>query len=247
MSKIDVVLLPSLLAEGQLVGRCVVVFDVLRATTTMAAALSVGVGEIRLFGDLASAKSAAAAYDGPRLLVGEERCLPPPGFDMGNSPGAFTASHAGRTLFMCTTNGTRALLAGTQAAAVYAAALVNAAAAARAMAATGCDITLLCAGTNGQPALEDLLGAGAVIDRLLATGRMELESDVARMALAAWRGSRDDLPAVLRRTRGGRNIIAAGLEADLDFAARVDAIDVVGRLIAGASPAIVPANRAPAR
>src|SRR5687767_9986732 len=95
---VDVVLLPSELQPGQLAGRAVAVFDVLRATTTMAAALAAGVKEIRIFPDVAAARAAAAAYPGPQpILCGEAKCLPPPGFDLGNSPGAFQqAAHAGR-------------------------------------------------------------------------------------------------------------------------------------------------------
>src|SRR3954468_14343851 len=148
--QLDVVFLPSELQPGQLQGRAVAVFDVLRATTTMAAALSAGVGEIRLFPDIESARSAAQAFPGAgKLLCGEARCLPPPGFDLGNSPGAFNReSHGGRTAFMSTTNGTRAILAARDAAAGFVASLVNASAAAVALAATGRDITLLCAGTG---------------------------------------------------------------------------------------------------
>ena len=39
---------------------------------------------------------------------------------------------------------------------------------------------------------------------------------------------RADLAGALRRAAGGQNVIAAGLEADIDFAARLDALDVVG-------------------
>src|SRR5688500_4961763 len=124
----QVVLLPSELKPGQLNGRACVVFDVLRATTTMAAALAAGVEEIRLFGDLDSARQAAGAFSGRKLLCGESRCVMPEGFDLGNSPGQFTSHHRGATMFMCTTNGTRALLAATEADAVFTAALVNAAA-----------------------------------------------------------------------------------------------------------------------
>src|SRR5438876_11749475 len=102
-----VVLLPRDLDPEHTSGRAVVVFDVLRATTSMAAALAAGVGEIRVFGDLDAARAAAGrAGAEARLLCGEENCLPPQDFDLGNSPGAFTPGlHAGRTLYMCTTNG----------------------------------------------------------------------------------------------------------------------------------------------
>src|SRR5215208_4677277 len=104
---VEVVLLPRDLKPGQLKGRACAVFDVLRATTTMAAALAAGVTEIRLFADLDSARKAAGEFDrGTKLLCGESRCLMPEGFDLGNSPGQFTPGHRGATMFMCTTNGT---------------------------------------------------------------------------------------------------------------------------------------------
>ena len=125
-----VILLPRDLRPEDLRGRSVVVFDVLRATTTMTAALAAGVREIRVFGDLESARRAADAFHGSRLLCGESNCLPPPGFDLGNSPGAFNReTHAGRVAFMSTTNGTRAILAARGAHAIFTGALVNAAAA----------------------------------------------------------------------------------------------------------------------
>src|SRR5688500_12125052 len=106
---VEVVLLPRDL-PSDLTGRSVVVFDVLRATTTMTAALSAGVSEIRVFEQLDDAAREAKQFDGPRVLCGERKCLPPPEFDLGNSPGRFTAEqHRGAVAFMCTTNGTRAL------------------------------------------------------------------------------------------------------------------------------------------
>src|SRR5688572_26417492 len=115
---VDVILLPAHLPPLAGADATVVVFDVLRATTSIAAALAAGVSEIHVFGSTALAREAAAAFgrNGDVLLCGEEQCLPPAGFDLGNSPGAFTpALHAGRTLFMSTTNGTRAILAAREA------------------------------------------------------------------------------------------------------------------------------------
>jgi len=230
---VDVVVLPRDLRPGQLVGRACAVFDVLRATTTMAAALAAGVSEIRLFGDLDSARSAAEAFGGRKLLCGESRCLPPAGFDLGNSPGQFTAIHRGTTLFMCTTNGTRALLAAVEAEVVFPAALVNAAAVAEALMNTGRDITLVCAGTNGEVAGEDMIGAGAVIESLKGS----ILTDQARKASRSFIAARNDLPGALREFEGGKNVIAAGLEGDIEFASRLNSIDVVG--IAGGNPLTV--------
>jgi 2-phosphosulfolactate phosphatase len=233
--KVDVVLLPRDLTPGQLRGRACAVFDVLRATTTMAAALAAGVKQIRLFENLADARAAGAATAEKKLLCGEEACLPPAGFDLGNSPGQFVELHRGSTLFMCTTNGTRAMLAAREAELIVAAAVVNAAAVADMLRRSGLDITLLCAGTNGAVAMEDVIGAGALIAAL--GNDAELTGDAARLSRRAFEGGRDSLPKVFRDAQGGRNLLKVGLDADIDFAARISVVDAVG--IASGEPLTV--------
>lgn len=228
MIRLDVVLLPRDLTPDHLHHRSVVVFDVLRATTSMAAALAAGVKEIRIFPDTAAARSAAVTTSGV-LLCGEEHCLPPPGFDLGNSPVGFAAErHRDKTLFMSTTNGTRAILAARGAGAVWTGAVVNASAVARALAMVGRDVTLLCAGTGGQVAAEDLIGAGAVLHALESRHDLTLLSDTARVARRLFLAARTDLRGALAESQGGQNVIAAGLAPDIDFAARLDALDAVG-------------------
>jgi 2-phosphosulfolactate phosphatase len=227
---IDVALLPKDLRRAELAGRLVVVFDVLRATTSMAAALAAEVEEIRVFGDLEAARSAAGKTTNA-LLCGERDCLRPEGFDLGNSPGAFArALHAGRVMYMSTTNGTRAIVAARDAQVVLTGALVNAAAVARAIVQRwpGLDVTLLCAGTGGAVAMEDVVGAGAVMRALEELTDVTPVSDVAIMAGRLFGSARHDLRHILAESRGGRNVIAAGLAQDIDFAARLDALDVVG-------------------
>jgi 2-phosphosulfolactate phosphatase len=225
---LDVVLLPKDLEPRHLQGRTVVVFDVLRATTTMAAALAAGVSEIRIFASIDEAARAASRHEGARILCGEENCLPPTGFDLGNSPGAFTrARHAGQTAYMSTTNGTRAIVAAREAATIFTGALVNASAVAWAVVEKGADVTLLCAGTGEAVALEDVLGAGAVIARLNRIHSFNSESDIPLLARRLYEGAAD-LRAALTEARGGRNVVAAGLAADIEFAAAVDSINVAG-------------------
>ncbi|HSI35376.1 MAG: 2-phosphosulfolactate phosphatase [Phycisphaerae bacterium] len=239
--RVDVVFLPRYAQPAEFEGKSVAVFDVLRATTTMTVALAQGVHEIRIFDDLDSARAAAREFRGlhPRpMLVGETQCLPPDDFDLGNSPVAMAypgmeVGLAGRVLLMSTTNGTRAIVAARGAALVVTAALVNARAAARALAAAGRDVVLLCAGTNGQVAAEDVLGAGAVARELELTGAPITPADSATIAMRCFDAARDDLRAALASSAGGRNVIAAGLEPDVDFASRLNAYDVVGRVLDG--------------
>ena len=226
----DVVLLPRDLDPQSIRDRAVVVFDVLRATTSMTAALAAGVKEIRIFPDLDAARHAAAVFPGRRLLCGESACLAPPGFDLGNSPGQFLPDHAGATLFMCTTNGTRAIIAARTAPLVLTGALVNAAAVAERLIRKRLDVVLLCAGTNGRVAMEDLLSAGAVLNELSQRVEVGLASDVARIAATLFAGARNDLRSALTDSQGGHNVMAAGLEPDIAFAATLNSLDVVGQV-----------------
>lgn len=230
--RLNVQALPRDVQPPMLVDRSVVVFDVLRATTTITAALAVGVAEIQVFDALDPAAAAARAHPGARLLCGESGCLAPPGFDLGNSPGAFDRTlHAGLTVFMSTTNGTRAIVAARSTRLLLIGALVNAAAVARRLIAAQSHVTLLCAGTGGEPAMEDLLGAGAVIDAMASSAGVALEGDMARIALRLFRCCAKDLRGALAESVGGRNVLGVGLGADIDFAARLDALPLVGRVV----------------
>jgi len=82
-----------------------------------------------------------------------------------------------------------------------------------------------------RPALEDLLGAGAII---AALGRPRALSPEAAAARAAWRVQRRDIADVIRRCASGQELIAAGHAADVDLAARHDAQATVPLLTAGA-------------
>jgi 2-phosphosulfolactate phosphatase len=239
---IEVVFLPRDLEPHHLAGRAVVVFDVLRATTSITAALAAGVKAIHIFPTVGHAAQAKAARPANALLCGEQNCLPPPGFDLGNSPGAFDRSlHQGRDMLMSTTNGTRAILAAGGAQRIFAGALVNAAAVARILRRENLPVTLLCAGTDGALAMEDVLGAGAVIDALSAAGSVRFDSDAGQIAHHLFLSARNDLSAALRSARGGMNLIQASLSQDIDFCARLDVLDVVG--VAHGNPPVITANQ----
>ncbi len=213
----------------------IVILDVLRATSSIVTSLSNGTREIRLFGSLDAARQARQAWNadsGPVLLAGESRCLKPDDFDLGNSPREHvTEKIGGATILLSTTNGTRAAVAARAAGAqtMFAGALLNAGATARALMPhlDKHDTILLCAGTDGKKSLEDLFGAGAILFGLLqATYRTDLAfTDSAWMAYHAYAGVRTRLPAALRLGQGGINLLEAGLEDDIDFCARVDALD----------------------
>lgn len=230
---VSVHLLPGLIPPGALRGGVAVVIDVLRATTTMVHALASGAVAVIPCGEIDEARRVASALPGgTALLAGERLGLPIAGFDLGNSPAAFTTEACGgKTLVMTTTNGTRAILASLEADRVVIGAFVNLRATAERLAgelgAGGRPIHIVCAGTEGRISLEDSMLAGALASSLPAQS-WDPANDEAIMVVALWheadsaKGERGRLAQILSRGRGGRNVLALGLEGDLVDAARID-------------------------
>jgi 2-phosphosulfolactate phosphatase len=162
-----------------------------------------------------------------------------PGFDLGNSPLEYVASRvAGRTIVITTTNGTAALAAARGAREILIGAIINRAAVAaalRRLAGEGEQVHLVCAGTDGCVSAEDVLAAGAILDAAGADRAGDVLDAAARDALAAFRrvAAGGDVPAALvaefRRSPGGANLVALGMEADLPAAAAIDTLPLVPR------------------
>jgi len=84
-----------------------VVFDVLRATSSIITGLASGVEAIIPVRTVEEARK-RKLEDPDLLLAGERGGLPPQGFDLGNSPEEFE-NLKGRRVVMTTTNGTAAI------------------------------------------------------------------------------------------------------------------------------------------
>src|SRR6185312_6342982 len=125
--RIDLLFSPTGLTPAEVQGKSVFVIDILRATTSMCAALSHGAKAIIPVASTEEAlRLAQTIGSADVLLAGERNCLRIPGFHLGNSPIEMTeAAVRGKTIIVTTSNGTRALLACQGAAAVFPTAAVN--------------------------------------------------------------------------------------------------------------------------
>ena len=209
--------------------RDVVVLDVLRATSTIVSALAAGATGVEPMGEVAAAAARARACGA--LLGGEREGLPPPGFDLGNSPREYEASTvAGRLVVLSTTNGTQAVLAARGSRRVLAGCLLNAEATARALAAGGAqEVLLLCSGSRGQVAADDVAAAGCLAGHLSLLAAAQ-PTDAARVAIALFDAWKHDLAGLLHRSVSGRRLHGIGLQRDVEDCARVDAIPLVAEL-----------------
>ncbi|HKD37434.1 MAG TPA: 2-phosphosulfolactate phosphatase [Pirellulales bacterium] len=236
--------LPSLIEPGELAGAEVVVIDLLRASTTICQALAAGAAEVIPCLEVDEAHKIAASIGAGRAVLGGERDgVQIEGFDLGNSPDEYTPQTVGgRTVIFTTTNGTPAMLGCRGAERVLIGSFVNCSPICEQLTIDK-PIHLICAGTKSKITREDVLCAGAIVDRLLSDGRASGHdlNDEARIACDAWRetingpetcklGLSKVLGLTLRETQGGRNLIALGLERDIDAAAQIDKIRLVPEL-----------------
>ncbi len=226
--RVGVAMLPQLLptqwADGATVA---IVIDTLRFTSTACVALQAGAKSITVMSQIDAARQHASGCQPPMLLCGERHCTKIPGFDLGNSPLEYTASRvANRQLIFSTTNGTVAVEATQNAQTTALGSLLNRAAVVQWLTTQESSAAwIVCAGTDGQIAHEDVLTAGAMLERLLVMlPTTRFINDSALLALEAWRSaqSHDRLLQHLQAARGGRNLIESGFASDVAFVADLD-------------------------
>lgn len=233
--RLDVVFTPAELAAGELAGRTVVVIDVLRATSTIVEALANGARSVYPVAAMDDAVRLAREMGrSDVLLCGERRLERIEGFDLGNSPGEFTAERVGeRVLVMSTTNGTPTFRAASTAARAVAASFLNLSAVTAWLASdeqVG-DVTVICAGRAGRFALEDAVCAGALAVRLQqgVEGSRDMNDAANAAAMLAARHE-PALESLLACTTAGRMLVELGYGDDIGACAAVDRHSAVPKL-----------------
>lgn len=228
--KLDVLLTPGELVPGEVAGRTVVVLDVLRATTSIVEALAAGARALYPVATIEEAIGLARTLGRDEvLLAGERKALPIEGFDLGNSPGDFTAERiGGRMIVMSTTNGTLALMAASVAERVLVGAWTNFQAVVDELVRTQAEPVFLCAGRDRVFGLEDAVCAGQMAAALMkALPDVEWEMNDGAVAALALAEEFADPAKLFPHTAAGRAIVDAGLADDLAFCAQADLREVV--------------------
>jgi 2-phosphosulfolactate phosphatase len=229
IAHLDVAATPAAAATREPAG-IVVVIDVLRATSSIVTALDAGAAGIVPVRETDEAIAVMHRLGRERsLLCGERDSQLIAGFDLDNSPASYTPERvAGKTLVFTTTNGTRALVEAARGnATVYCAALLNRSAIAERLSAASGSARLLCAGSRGEPSFEDLLGAGAIVDALVARNKSLAISDAARAAATLYAANAKKLTSAIARGTHAQALVAAGFAADVAACTKLDASDCV--------------------
>src|ERR1051325_3852773 len=182
------------LRERDLSETVCVVFDVLRATSSIVTALGNGAEAIVPVSEISEALEIkrkapdvllAGERDGLRIEANLTGSI---AFDLGNSPREFTENKvAGKRIVITTTNGTRALRSCAHAKTVLVSSFLNLKATREFLEKhPSMRLLIICSGTFEQVALEDVLGAGALCLNLFGGISYSEYSDSARIAVGIY-------------------------------------------------------------
>lgn len=209
----------SLLEGAQRAQGTVVIIDVFRAFTTASVALELGVKKIIFVSTPAEAMALREAGKAD-LCVGEVGGMKPEGFDFGNSPYELSlADVKGKVLAHSTRAGTVGVNAATQADVIYGASLTNARATVNAILADNPErVTLVAMGLAGLTRTDED-EQGALYLRNLLQGRQP---------------DHEAVRSVIRISEEMEKFMDPAKPylhpEDIDFAFRIDAVDVAVRI-----------------
>ena len=223
MRSIEVCFSPELIHLHEVTGKLVVVVDIFRATSTMVAALAHGVTEILPFAELEACR---AMQNKGYLIAAERDGLTASGFELGNSPLAYTdGAYAGRKLAMTTTNGTLAIEKSKGAAEILIGAFPNLQATVTYIQSRDLDVLIHCAGWKGRFNLEDSLYAGALVQALGESHANREDGAIAMGSLFAKVGG--NLPTYLSQAAHAKRLQNHGIEGDIDFCLSLNLYNLV--------------------
>lgn len=223
------------LEELYFTGRTAVVIDVLRATTTIIAALESGAKEIVPVNAIEFAmKATSGSFGGKTLLGGERNAKKIEGFNLGNSPLEYTPDVvAGKSIILFTTNGTKAIVKAKFADNLFIGSFNNIAAMAEKLLKLNMDFDIVCAGKNGGFSLEDAVCAGKLISEIMSKKPQVELSDAALAAVKLNDVFGIDFYKTLMECEHGKLLIENGYLDDLKYAANFNSSTLVPQFIGG--------------
>jgi 2-phosphosulfolactate phosphatase len=231
--RIDLHLTPHQTDELALRDKTVVVIDVLRACTSIAAALSNGAREIIPVDTVESAvKISGNLFGDVTLLGGERNGRMVEGFSLGNSPGEYSEERVrGKSIIFSSTNGAQAMVKARYARELFVCAFVNVSTVAGALRQNPRDCTVVCAGNNGVLSMEDTVCAGMLIAKVIEDAPFEVElADAALAARALFKTFGRGIPKMIKSSDHGRYLQSIGFGDDLKTCAGVDTMPVLPQL-----------------
>jgi 2-phosphosulfolactate phosphatase len=229
---------PALLNLYEVSSSIVVIIDVLRATSTIAAALHNGAKSIIPVDSVAECIKLGKQME--VITAGERDGKIAEGLSYGNSPFTYPKEFInGKTLVLTTTNGTKLLhmALAENAKAIITGSFPNLSAVCNYLIGQKQNVVLACAAWKDRVNLEDTLYAGAVISRIKEN--FSINCDASKIAETLYNEAKDDLYEFMKNKQASHylRLTNFGLEKDIRYCLTIDVDNVLpmydgGRLVA---------------
>jgi len=223
---------PALIHLYDVSDAVVVIIDVLRATSTIATALYNGASAVIPVATVP--RCIELGRELGAITAGERDGKVAEGLENGNSPFEYTTSFiGGNTLVLTTTNGTKLLHMALDNGAkeIITGSFPNLSAVCDHLIASNINVVLGCAAWKDRVNIEDMLFAGAVIDRI--RDHVDIRCDSSRIAHNLYLSARPDLYEFMKRNDASHyhRLTGYGLEKDIRYCLTPDGANVLPRFV----------------
>lgn len=219
---------PALLHLYDVSNSIVVIIDILRATSTIAAALNNGAKCVIPVDSVSRCIELGKQIDG--ITAGERDGKVADGLEHGNSPFEYPREFIeGKTLVLTTTNGTRLLHMALEKGAkeIVTGAFSNLSAVCDHLVNSGQNVILGCAAWKDRVNMEDSLLAGAIISRV--NKNFEINCDSSHMVCTLFEKAQKDLFGYMKKNDASHylRLMNFGLEKDIRYCLTPDLANVL--------------------
>jgi len=214
---IDVIPTLKELTPQKIYGKTAIVLDIFRCTSTIITALANGCREVIPARTSLEAKDLVSRYPSNSVvLAGETKGAKIPGFDLGNSPVEIAGYPIlDKTLILSTTNGTEAIRSCKPAKYVLIGSFLNVSSTCTRAASNQKDTVIVCAGSEGNIALEDIMAAGCFVAHFKKCSQELRISDLSKTFYYLYKYFKNNLEQILLTSRSGQNLQVLGYSQDI--------------------------------
>jgi len=224
-NRLEVCLSPAIYDKHADDDNLVVIVDILRATSSICAAIHHGVKAII---PVATVEEARAMKELGYMVASERDGYILDFADFGNSPFNFTPEIVkDKEIVYSTTNGTRCIHMAGHSKAVVIGSFLNISSLANWLIQQNGPVLIFCASWKDKFSLEDTVFAGALAEKLLQSGNFETTCDAVTASLDLWSMAKNDLLGYINKSAQKTRLASKGLDDCIEYCLTADQTKVI--------------------
>jgi len=223
--RLEVCLSPAIYDKHADDQNIVVIADILRATSSICAAIHNGVKSLI---PVATIEEAREMKQKGYIVASERDGYVLDFADFGNSPFNFRPELVkGKEIVYSTTNGTRCIHMASHSKAVVIGSFLNISALAEWLISQNQPVLIFCASWKDRFSLEDTVFAGALAEKLMDSGKFESICDAVTASIDLWNIAKSDLSGYIQKSAQKTRLASKGLDDCIDYCLTADQTRVV--------------------